>query len=37
MSKLENIKKNLKGETSKFFQDYLDFLKKYQELKITEE
>ena len=37
MSKLDNIKKNLKGETSEFFQNYLDFLKKYQELKITEE
>jgi hypothetical protein len=37
MSKLDNIKKNLKGETSEFFQKYLDFLKKYQELKITEE
>ena len=35
--KLDNIKKNLKGETSEFFQNYLDFLKKYQELKITEE
>ena len=37
MSKLDNIKKNLKGETSEFFQNYLNFLKKYQELKITEE
>lgn len=37
MSKLDNIKKNLKGEVTEFFQDYYKFLKKYQSLEITEE
>lgn len=37
MSKLDNIKKNLKGETSDFFQKYNEFLKKYQNLEVRQE
>lgn len=37
MSKLDNIKKNLKGETSDFFKKYNEFLKKYQNLGVRQE